>query len=66
MPFPCIAELLDKLSSAKYTTSVDLATAYQYVRIAKGNMHKIAFSINKSLYEYVVIPFGLCNMPVTF
>ena len=32
-PVPCIADLLDKLGKAKYSSSIDLATAYHWVRI---------------------------------
>ena len=53
----CIADFLDKLGKAKYFNSIDLATAYHYVRIAKGDMHKTLCLTNKGLYEYVVCYF---------
>ena len=64
--FPCIADLLDKLGKAKYSSKIDLATAYHYVSIAKGDIHKTAFLTNKGLYECFLILFGLYNAPVTF
>ena len=61
---PCIADFLDRLGKAKYFSSIDLATAYHQVRISKVDIHKNAFFTKKGLYEYVVIPFELCNAPV--
>jgi len=29
-------------------------------------MYKTAFLTNEGLYEYVVMPIGLCNSPATF
>ena len=62
-PIPCIADLLDRLGKAKYFSSIDLVTAYHYIRIAKGDMHKSAFLTNEGLYEYVVMLFRLFNAP---
>ena len=49
--FPCIADLLDRLGKAKYFSSINLATAYHWVRIAMGDTHKTTFLTNKGLYE---------------
>ena len=65
-PLPRIAALFDRHGNAKYFTSKDLATAYHKVRIADGDTHKKAFLTNKVLYDYTVIPFGLCNASETF
>ena len=46
-PLSCIADFLDKLGKSKYFSSIDLATAYRQVRIAKGDKHKTAFFTNK-------------------
>ena len=49
-PLPYIADLLDKLGKPKFTSSIDLATAYHWVRIAKGNMEKTTLLTKKGLY----------------
>ena len=65
-PLPCFADLLDRLGKAKYFSSIDLATAYHQVGIAKGDTHKTAFFTNEGLYEYIILPFGLYNAPAAF
>ena len=65
-PLPHIADLLDRLGKAKYFGSIDLATAYHQVRIAKGDTRKTEFFTNEGLYEYIVMPFGLFIVPATY
>ena len=65
-PLPCIADFLDRLGNAKYFSSIDLATTYRQVKIAKGDGNKTEFITKKGLYEYFVILFGLFNVPATF
>ena len=46
-PLSCIADLLYKLGKAKYSSSINLATAYQKVRIAKGILTRLNFLLMK-------------------
>jgi hypothetical protein len=63
---PLIVEALDRLSHAKVYTKLDIKDAYHNLRIAKGDEWKTAFRTKYSLYEYLVILFGLTNAPASF
>ena len=59
-------ELRDRLGKARYFTKLDLKNAFYLRRIAKGDEWKTAFRCRYGLYEYTVMPFGLCTAPSTF
>ena len=65
-PLPRIDDTLDLLSSAKYYTTLDLASGYWQVKMAPESQEKTAFATYSGLYEFTVMPFGLCNAPATF
>ena len=65
-PLPRIDDLLDRLSSAQWFSKLDLAQGFHQVRITPGHEFKMAFISRFGLYEFVVMPMGLCNMPSTF
>jgi len=65
-PLPLIPELIAKLCGAKYFTKLDVWWGFNNVRIKEGDEWKAAFRTNRSLYEPLVMFFGLTNSPATF
>jgi hypothetical protein len=65
-PLPLIGELLDRISKATIFSKFDIRDGYNRLRMAEGEEEKTAFRCRYGLFEYTVMPFGLCNAPGTF
>ena len=65
-PLPRIDDSLDLLAGTRYFSSLDLASGYWQVGMDPESQEKTAFTTHAGLYEFTVMPFGLCNAPATF
>ena len=65
-PLPRIDELLSRLQGDKYFSRLDLCDRYFHIPVADQDVHKTAFTCRYSTNEYLVMPFGLMNVPSTF
>jgi Reverse transcriptase (RNA-dependent DNA polymerase) len=65
-PLPLIQEVIDALTGTEIFTTLDLAHGFWQIPIAEESKEKSAFITPWGLYEWNVMPFGLCNAPSTF
>ena len=65
-PIPTDDDTLDMLSGSTWFTTFDLKSGYWQVEVAEEHSEKTAFCTQEGLFEFNVMPFGLCNVPATF
>lgn len=65
-PLPRIQDTLDTLSTAKWFSTLDLTSGYWQVELTPRARRAAAFCTRNGLFEWNVMPFGLCNAPATF
>jgi hypothetical protein len=65
-PLPRIDILFDQLAGARVFSKVDLRSGYHQIKIRLEDVPETVFSTRYSLYEYLVMSFGLTNAPTHF
>ena len=65
-PLPRVNDALDAFASCKWFTTLDLLSGYWQVEVDPRDHEKTGFTTYDGLFEFMKMPFGLCNAPVTF
>ena len=65
-PLPRIDDSLNSLSGQAWFSTLDLASGNWQVRLSENAKPKTAFATHSGLFQFAVMPFGLCNAPATF
>ena len=62
-PLPRIDDSLRLLGNQQWFSTMDLASGYWQVAMSPEAKRKAAFVTNEGLFQFRVMPFGLCNAP---
>ena len=65
-PIPWQDETIEMIARAKVQGKLDLPDAYYQIWMFPDDIHKTAFKTPFGLFEWTVMPQGLCNAPATF
>uniref|UniRef100_A0A7I4YT76 RNA-directed DNA polymerase n=1 Tax=Haemonchus contortus TaxID=6289 RepID=A0A7I4YT76_HAECO len=65
-PLPITDTLLQSLGGKKFFSTLDMASGYWQIKLTEDAQNKSAFTTPEGLYEFLVLPFGLCTSPAVF
>jgi predicted aspartyl protease len=65
-PLPYVSDILGALQGAKFFTTLDLSSGFWQIKMREKDIYKTAFCIPNGHYEFLKMPFGLCNSVATF
>lgn len=65
-PLPLIEDQIDKLGKAKYYISIDMKNGFHQIPVSPESIKYTAFVTPDGHYEFLKMPFGICNGPSVF
>lgn len=65
-PLPHTEDFVNDLGGAVVFSKLDLVKGFFHIPVAEEDVHKTAITTPFGLFEFVRMPFGLCNAPQSF
>lgn len=65
-PIPLVDDILIKLKNSTIFSCLDATSGYHQILLNKNDIKKTAFTWKRKQYQFLRMPFGLCNAPSTF
>ena len=65
-PLPLIEDILDRLQGSRVFSTIDLKNAFFHVDVDKESRKFTSFVTSEGQYQFLKVPFGLCNSPAVF
>ena len=66
-PLPRMQETMESMVGAQFFSGMDLKSGFWQVRMSEKSWQYTAFTVGSlGMYEFLRMPYGLCNAPTTF
>ena len=66
-PLPHMQETMESMVGARFFSSMDLKSGFWQVRMSEKSRQYTAFTVGSlGMYEFLQMPYGLCNAPAMF